>query len=410
MRHTWWIITPILLWPLARDLILYWRFVVWAQNLHYIMLEVKPPPDVIRTPKAMDLVFAGLHGAWTTIKIQDKVVRGEQRQPRFSLEMVGIDGRMHFYIRCQRKYRNFVEAQVYSQYPEAEIYEVEDYVKNVPRDAPNKEWEVWGTEMEPEKPSGYPIRLFEEFEDTEEERRVDPLSAFAEVISKLRPGEQIWTQIIIEPVLAWEWIGDAQKIIDKMMGRISEQKQKGFFETIGEMTTKGIDLMLKGTPPEWKEKALAEDQFSFLRMSPHERLIIEAISRKMSKPAFRSMVRTLYVARRDVYDGTIISGVQGAFRQFTDQNMNGLKIKSETKPSSHILVWFPRMRNWRRRIRQMRLYRDRSYNFMYGSEDYILVTEELATLFHFPGRVVTAPSLERVATRPGGPPVGLPTE
>ncbi|MBI2462984.1 MAG: hypothetical protein HYV65_01990 [Candidatus Spechtbacteria bacterium] len=407
IRDTWWFITPLLLWPLFWEIWLYWRFYLWASKIPTIMLEIKPPPDVLKTPKAMEVMLAGLHGSWGTLKTRDYWIWGK-RQPRFNLEFTGENGRMHFYIRCQRKYRNFVEAHIYAEYPDAEIFEVEDYVNRVPPDLPNKEWELWGTEMKFDNNQAYPIRTYEYFEDMEEERRIDPLSTFAEVISKLGEGEHVWVQIIIQPILSSEWTPQAKEVLDKLLGRgTGPTSEKSFFEHIAEMTWKGIRIVTHGEVPVWDAAKAEENQFGALRLSRYEQDIVAAVANKMSKPGFNAMVRTLYIGRRDVYDGTVIGAVQGAFKQFTDQNLNGLRLISDTKPSNHIIL-FREMRNQRRRIRQFRLYKGRMFNDFFGSEPYVMNTEELATLFHFPGRVIHAPSFPRVESKRGEPPAGLP--
>ena len=45
----------------------------------------------------------------------------------FSLEIASFGGEVHFYIWCWKNYRNVVEQAMYSQYPEIELVEAEDY-------------------------------------------------------------------------------------------------------------------------------------------------------------------------------------------------------------------------------------------------------------------------------------------
>jgi len=45
-----------------------------------------------------------------------------------SLEIASLEGVIHFYIRIETKLRERVEAAIYSQYPNVEIIEAEDYV------------------------------------------------------------------------------------------------------------------------------------------------------------------------------------------------------------------------------------------------------------------------------------------
>jgi hypothetical protein len=54
----------------------------------------------------------------------------------------------------------------------------------------------------------------------------------------------------------------------------------------------------------------------------------------------------------------------------------------------------------------------RSYFFPpyrnYGCDPFILSTEELATIFHFPGNVSATPSLPKIASKKSEPPINLP--
>src|SRR3989338_3107513 len=315
-KYAWWIITHLVLFPLAKDLWLSWRGMLYAQGRSHALLEIKIPQEILKTPKAMEVALAGIHGAWDAVDIKDKWLDGKS-QVSFSLEIVGIDGAMHFFIRCEKKLRNFVEAKIYGQYPDVEIKEVEDYTQNVPKDIPNASWDVWGTDMILLRDSAYPIRTYEFFEDIEEERRLDPLASLGEVISKTKEGEQIWIQIIISPLLDFEWTGGSKKLLAKLLGRKEPPRKPTAAEEVGELAAKSINVFL-GQELQWKGPAeKAADESNFTRLSRGEQNIIEAVENKMSKPAYRAKLRTLYVARRDVMDKTNIASLQGIFHDIS---------------------------------------------------------------------------------------------
>ena len=90
-RYTWWIITPLVLFPIFTDLWRYQRIIFWFGTLDFMLLEVKLPPEVEKTPKAMEVVFSGIHAAWSVIKWRNKWLEGEL-QPRFSFEIAGTGG------------------------------------------------------------------------------------------------------------------------------------------------------------------------------------------------------------------------------------------------------------------------------------------------------------------------------
>ena len=122
IKATWWFITPLLLLYIIKEHWLYWRSSIYYNALEFTLLEIRLPQEVLKTPKAMEYVLVGLHGVWDELKFRDIWVKGEFL-PRFSLEIAGSGGDIHFYIYTQKKIRDFVEAQVYSQYPDAEIQE-----------------------------------------------------------------------------------------------------------------------------------------------------------------------------------------------------------------------------------------------------------------------------------------------
>ncbi|MEK7160759.1 MAG: hypothetical protein AAB724_01900, partial [Patescibacteria group bacterium] len=124
---TAWFWSPFILAIIFFDTWMYYIQRAYWRKLDWMILEVKPPREVENSPKNMEQIFAGLWGVFGTVGNKyEKYIKG-MMQDYFSFEIVGINGTIHFYLRTLRKYRNVVEAQVYSQYPQAEIKEAEDY-------------------------------------------------------------------------------------------------------------------------------------------------------------------------------------------------------------------------------------------------------------------------------------------
>lgn len=406
-KYTWWFIVPIILFPFVRNIWLFSRNIRFGLSKSFILLEIKFPKEILKTPKAMEIALSGIHGTVNVIDFRDKWIKGET-QPSFSLEIAGIDGMMHLFVHCERKYQHLVEAKLYAQYPELEIKEVEDYTHKVPQDIPNNSWDLWGADMVLLKDEAYPMRTYEFFEDIEEERRFDPLSSLAEVISKLQEGEQLWIQLIISPRLDFEWIKNSKKISEKLLGRKEPPSSPGILGGIAEFFANGIKI-LGGKEPEWRGgEEKKEDDSNFMRLSRGEQRIIEAVEDKRAKAGFKTTIRTIYLARKDVIDRTNIAAIQGIFRQFGDQNLNGLRPHSGSFSTGSLVV-FKNTRNHRRKIRIFQMYSMRMLGML--SKPYILNVEEIASLYHFPGSAVQAPSTSsaRLGSRRGEPPVNLPT-
>ena len=69
----------------------------WMAKQEYILLEIKVPRDVRKTPLAMETVFTSMHLAPGESTWWKKYVEGRVR-PWWSIEVVSIGGRVHFYL------------------------------------------------------------------------------------------------------------------------------------------------------------------------------------------------------------------------------------------------------------------------------------------------------------------------
>ena len=383
----------------------YWRTLDW------IMLEVKPPREVERTPKTMEQVFAGLWGSFGTVGNKyEKYIKGKI-QDYFSFEIAGRDGEMHFYIRTLRKFRDLVEAQIYSQYPQAEIKEVEDYTKSVPYDTPNKNWDLWGARLKLDKDEVYPIRTYPHLIDvtqTKQPNFLDPLAGLLENLGKLKPGEQIWIQMLFRPVLD-DWCKKSYKTINKLIGK-KEEKKIGLWEK--ELSTWQAAIggvaqeLVSGTPAEFAKKDEKKDELTslMLHLSPRERDIATEIGEKAGKRGYEVKLQFAYIGRREVFSMANVSAIMGFFTQFANLNMNSLKPEARSMTKAHYA--FAKVRKAYKQRKLMRLLRQRSF----WEKGNVFNIEEMATVYHFPTMAVQAPVTPYIEVKKGGPPIGLPME
>tara|TARA_Y100000310_G_scaffold10036_1_gene10746 strand:+ start:4560 stop:5849 length:1290 start_codon:yes stop_codon:yes gene_type:complete len=385
----------------------FWRAKDWA------LLEIKLPQRVPVTPKATEQMLAGLHGACKGPNLIEKYWDG-YIQARFSLEIVGINGEIHFFIRTERKFRNLVEAQVYAQYPEAEIFEIEDYTKNLPFDMPDKDRDLWGSDLVFIKDEVYPIRTHPYFKEIEaEEGIIDPLASFSEIFSHLRQGEQIWMQILIEPTHD-PWQKKSEQERDKLIGAPEKEKPKsGLSQTISMIKQEGAEWGKKGSEvflgigsgeQDFADKKEERQLPSLMQhLSPGTQDKVKAVESKATKLGFNSKIRFIYIGTRDIFTKANVSALSGAFKQYSAQDLNGFMSGLSSKTS--VDYFFEEKRKLYRKRKIYMNYRYRSFD---GDPTYILNIEELASIFHLPGIIVQAPSLPRVEAKKGGPPAGLP--
>lgn len=354
----------------------YIRRVYW-QGIDWILLEIKPPRDIERTPKIMEQVFAGFWGIFGTVGNKyEKYVLGKI-QDYFTFELVGINGEIHFFMRIPSKFRNLMEAQIYSQYPQAEIRQVDDYVDTIPADVPNKNWNLWGARLKLDKNDAYPIRTYLQLVDVVPRPTappfIDPVGGLMEVMSKLQPGEQIWIQVLFRPAKD-DWVDKSKKVV--------------------------AELMAKARP-----SAMPTEEGSFLpiqMLSPGEREIVNFIEQKAAKKAFESKLQFLYFGRTELFSMANVGALMGMFNQFAALNTNVFKPDSYATKAYYI---FGKQRKIFKQRRMFRLMKQRSF----WERGYILNIEELASVCHFPTTSVKAPMTPWLESKSAEPPLGLPT-
>jgi hypothetical protein len=414
----WWLPMPFILWSPFCFLWKWWRTEGFLEDNPSILLEIKIPKEVLKPIRAMETV---LNSLWQILYdgpdsyekwIDGKVILS------YSFEIASIDGQVHFYIRFPKSNRDSVEASIYAQYPTAEISEVEDYTKNVPQDIPNKEWDLWGADYKALMKNPYPIKTYVEFEterEALEEKRIDPLAPLLESMAKINPGEQFWIQILASPVTDMElpWVTEGKEIRNELAMRNAKKRPNR------PLILEAADVMITGVPPGDVGEAQKELLPPEMKLTSGERDIITAIEKKITKLGFNTSIRFIYLGKRDIFFKPKLRLALGFFSQFSTQNLNTLVPHGQPLITKIKKSWFfPKNLTIERRLYLrkraiFRIYTKREAPFFPADRrwpsSFVLNTEELASIFHFPGRMsAPGPSLERIEAKKGEAPPGLP--
>jgi hypothetical protein len=411
----WWFFTPIVLWPIFQ---LAWVNYIQEKHLRSIkwnLLEIKISKEIEKRPKTMEEFFSGIYSSYDVMidTLYDIYLEGVL-DLWFSLEIVSVDGDTRFYIRTPVKSRDMIESQIYAQYPDAEIKEVEDYVMDIPDDIPSKDYDLWGSSMTLKKEDAYPLRTYKEFEDQASGEFVDSISNIVEGVGKLSKGEQMWIQVLIRATDD-EWKKDANNLVLDLIGRKRKKKTPSNplsfiiseIADIGRYIIFGLFSTIKPMEENEKEKEKKEKEEEgtslMLHLSPGEKDVVTAIDNSTKKPGFETEIRWIYLAKRDIFDKIRGCGIAFSyFAQFGSQDLNCLIPDSNTKTSAY--YFFTELRKSIRKRSVLRKYKRREFD----KKGYVLNVEELATIFHFPTIEVKAPIAPRVEAKKGKPPIGLP--
>lgn len=407
----WLIFAWVLLWGVLQ-IWLYERQHAWAHKQKYVLLAIDVPRNNEQSPRSVENLFiylAGAHGSFTLI---EKWWEGKF-QLDFSFEIVSIGGVIQYIIHSPAHFVHLVESAVYSQYPDAEIYEIEDYTKLVPDSFPDETYDIWGSEFVLASDWILPIRTYPEFEHQFGEPEThfrDPMSILMDLMSSLKKGEQLWYQIILVPI-GQDWVKEAEAYADKMLGVAKHSSNP--VDKIIDFTVKMISELSEAIYKMWgdvkEEPAKEAKAASMMELPPIKKARIEAAHRKAQKHGFEVSIRGVYIGRRDVIDKAKgVNGFVGFIKQYNTGDLNA--IKPDTKQTMTSAAYFfteQRINEKKRKI--ISAYKNRSSHM--GVPPWILNVEELASLWHFPIDAITkAPLMQRSSGRHVEPPMALPFE
>lgn len=380
-----------------------WLEYIQSKNIlskKFTLLELKLPKDTWKSPKAMEIFINSLHNG-SDGSNYNRFWKGEFR-PWYSLELISIEGVVKFLIWTEDNRKAGVMSALYSQFPEMEIKEVPDYTKSVHFDP--KELKTWACEMAyTNKKDAYPIKTYIDYgleKDPKEEFKVDPLLPLIEFLGSVGPNQQIWIQILIQAHVTKNrrksgkffefedgWKEDAKKELNEILIRDPKTKISGS-----------------------KDEATGFTKLPSI--TEVEKEIATAIERRISKPAFDVGIRCIYIAKKDIYNAPFgIGGTVSNFKHFGHEHMNGFKPNSDKFHPKIGEPWtdFRDIRRNRYSKNSLLAYKRRSYfHPPFVSKPLVMNSEELATIYHFPGSVAQTPNLERVPSKRSQAPGNLP--
>jgi len=157
------------------------------------------------------------------------------------------------------------------------------------------------------------------------------------------------------------------------------------------------------------EKATMAD----MRLTKLEEEKLNSVERGLSKIAFDANIRAIYFANKDVFSPANSAGLMGVMRQYNTLHLNSLDLKVPFVKRAWMDKSGKKINQDKKSIFEQYKYRSFFYlgcapedginiwlsNGYVTGKPFILNTEELATMFHFPGDTASTSNVSRVEAK-----------
>lgn len=308
-----------------------------------LLLQVPRTND--KKALAAEQMFASLLGL---LMQPGKGVFAQPTRERLSFEIAVINKRIGFYVWVPTHLKEFVEEQIYAQYPTVQISEVEDYTKTARYFQTTVQ-----SDMEFTQNDVLPIKTFQSFE-------VDPLAAITATLAKFGEDEEAWLQLVIQPAQD-RWRQKSERYLAGLKG---------------------------GNPSFWKTfVAPGDSPGSAPKLAEWQQHRAKGAEEKSQKLTYEAQLRIVY--RGNVIEPQArlrLQSIASSYRQFNSTYLNGFK-------QARVYA-----------DEQLPVYQKRAF----GKKNYVMNIEEVATLYHLPHTNVETPYILWASTQTAEPPANLP--
>ena len=335
-------------------------------NLDSVLLMLEIPRENDKKELAAEQLFASLHGI---LRDRGELKNSGGVQEHLSFEIVSTAGQIRFYVWVPKILQNFVEGQIYSQYPTVQIYRMnEDYVDTRGSYPVNYMTEIGLIDNE-----ALPIKTFDNFE-------VDPLAGITGTLAKLSPdrSEELWIQILTRPIPDnWH-----KNTTDKWVQKIKSGRRSLFgggaidWVWVAEILGALFRPPTGGTTSETK-----------VELSERDKTRISKAEEKATKLGYEVKIRLVYLGQNEVDAKLNMQALVGTFKQYNSTNLNGFRQLGGTFNKSDLEAY------------KLRQFSDRGF---------ILNISELASVFHLPHTSVETPNIVWASSKTAEPPAKLP--
>ncbi len=324
-----------------------------SEDGEMVLLLLQVPRTNDKKELAAEQMFASLHGL--LVFPSKKRFQSARRVP-ISFEIAVQKKRIGFYVCVPRYLKDFVEEQIYAQYPSVQISEVTDFSHGEP--APKA---MLGAELKLINNQALPVKTFQSFE-------VDPLAAITATLAKFEEDEEAWIQLVMQPAPE-NWHKKSERYVSGLRTGSSGSASSTLLKAMWSAPEGG-----KGTAAP--------------KLTEYDQARAKGAEEKSHKLAFETTLRIIYRGNVSSHQATLrIQSIIASYKQFNTTYLNGFD-QGKIAADPDLLTGYQH--------RQL------------GKKPFMLNIEEVATLCHLPHTNVETPLILWARAQTAEPPANLP--
>ncbi len=325
---------------------------------------------------SMEQLFTTLANIKNNLGIFQRIFYG---QPHISLEIANPAGEeeVFFYMSIPKRFRERIEKQVLSFFPNASMEKIPDYTIFRPGNF------TAAATLKFKNKYLLPIRTYRTME-------VDPLNEISNSFSKLNEEKEgAAIQLILVPA-GFGWRAEGRTVAHEMQQgkRLNEVFSRSIVHSIGKGIGKGLSEVVQSTTSKDGKSSFQNDKI--VQLTPEEQELIKSIEKKSNLVGFKVNLRLITSAESQERADEILAHLENSFSQFENSDLNYFQIQ--------------------RRVKGKKIAFDYIFRNFDEENSIIMSTEEIASIYHFPISTTETPKIKWLKSGAAAPPPNLPKE
>lgn len=290
------------------------------------------------------------------------------RDDHFSFEIVASHNKIYFYVVSPHDDLRYIQQQIHAYYPEAVVDEVEDYN---PFSLGGK---ISAAYLKTTKYSFFPIKTYQRME-------VDPLNSIINALSKLGKDESLVIQYLVRSARK-SWHRRSRRAVTKI------NRKNSVVAGVRAMSIWGtlLDVFYIGSSVKNKNPNDAPK-----KLSATEEELLKLIEQKNLKTGLDVNIRIIACANTKEDANRYVDNIASSFSEYNSFSF-GNNFSHAQKGNPEKIV------------------NDYIYRHFQESQKFLLNSEELASIFHFPLKGTETPNIIWLNSKMAPAPVDIPTE